>query len=121
MGRQRLVKSRVENGCLRGMRQQRLACVIALQVVRIVQWSEVAQSFDLFDDIVVDQRRCLETLAAVYDAMTDAFYFLKVADHLDLAAKKSERGFDRVFVLKDLPRFLDPVRSGNFKSGLRIG
>ena len=41
---------------------------------RIVQWRQVTQLFDLVEDVVVDQRRTQEALAAVDDAMDDCIW-----------------------------------------------
>jgi hypothetical protein len=59
---------------LRQARESLLCCANANQVTRVVQRSQFAASFNASHYFVINQNRCMETFATMYDAVTNSGY-----------------------------------------------
>ena len=81
VGRQRVVKRRVEHGDVRHGGKQPPHLADAGDVHRVVQRRERIERLDLRQHLVGDERAFGELLAAMHDAMRDDAHFARAADH----------------------------------------
>ncbi len=87
-GRQRVMERGVENRYVRDQRKFRPGDSYTFEIMRIVQRRQIAQLFNPFFHLVIDDHRRTEQVAAVHYPMPDRFYFC--------AAQLTEHGLKRV-------------------------
>jgi hypothetical protein len=68
-----VMKRRIENGDLFGIRKMAAGGADRLEIVRIVKRRKNAQSADLFFHFVIDENGLMEEISAVNHAMSDSF------------------------------------------------
>src|ERR1051326_4798640 len=71
-GRQRVMKRSVEDRHVDGIGQQPPACVIALEVMRIVQWRQLIAALNQPHDLIVHHHGLRKMIGSMYDPMADA-------------------------------------------------
>ena len=105
-----MVKGGVENPHLGNSRKQRFAGFDSLQVVGIVERSELDALAEGGFHFFGYEDRIGEILAAVHDAVPNAIDFRFAADEAVLRMQeKSEYHFDRHTVVQDFPDLPEPV------------
>ncbi len=109
-GRDRLVKGRVEDGDLGDARQEGLAGLDALEVMRIVQRGELDALADAGLDLVRDQHGLGEILAAVNDAVPDPVDLALLTDDAVLRVEEQRQDhLDGHSVVEDFADLPNPV------------